>query len=144
MELSANKMTDRIQIQKAVQSPDASSGGFARSYETLIEVWAEVKPLSHGIYIRGVQTDTKTTHEIKVRRLAVDNLLWGPHSKGFSKAYKRVDVHPLKSEFFVFVPRGSSGMGGLMRVRRVMEIGDQREQLSFLCEELEEQGSGWV
>ncbi len=139
----AYKMRDRIQFWKPVQDP-VSSGGFSRSYETLIEVWAEVKPISHGAYIRGVQADAKVTHEINVRRWALDDLLRGPFSKAFSAAFKKVDVHPLKSEFFVFVLRGSNGAGDLMRVRRVMEVGSRRSRLSFLCEELEEQGSGWA
>ncbi len=142
MELSASKLRDRIRLQKASQTPDPVTGGFTRGYETLIEIWAEVKPLTHGSYVRGVQTETKPTHEINIRRLAVHDLLVGSFSRSFSSAFKKVDVHPIKAEDFIFVPRGSSGSGDLYRVRRVMEVGASREQLSFLCEELEEQGSG--
>ena len=136
---SVNKY--RIQLKKAIQSPE-SLGGFSRDYETLLSVWAEVKPLSHGTYIRGVQAGTIATHEINIRRLALDALR-GSFSKGFSTAFEGTDPYPMKSEFFIFVPRESDTKGILLRVRRIIEAGLRRENLSILCEEMEQQGTGW-
>jgi len=140
--VSASELKDRIQLKKACQTPDADSGGWARSYETLIEIWSQVLPLTHGNYIRGVQADRGIfTHEVTIRRVALDALR-GELSGAFDFAFKSADLHPLKSEFFILALNGDA-VGNLMRVRRVIEVGARREQLSFLCEEMEEQGTGW-
>ena len=137
---SVNKY--RIQLKKARQSPE-SLGGFSRDYETLLSVWAEVKSLSHGVYIRGVQAGTTATHEINIRRAALLDALRGAFSKAFSTGFEGSDAYPMKSEFFIFVPRESDTKGILVRVRRIIEVGVRRENLSMLCEEMEQQGTGW-
>ncbi len=138
----ASKMRDRIQLRRDVQTPN-DTGGFIRSYETLLELWAERIPLTHGVYIRGVQADMGgLTDEIVIRRVALDNVSV-QFSKAFGTAFRVRDVHPLKSEFFVFVPMDSDVEGDLLRVRRIREVGGRRENLSFLCEEMEEEGTGY-
>jgi hypothetical protein len=140
--VTASELRDRIQLKRALQTPDGDSGGFVRSYETLLELWSAVVPVTHGTYIRGVQAGQGVvTHEVTIRRTALD-VLRSEFTRAFDTSFKGEDVHPLKSEFFVLVLYGGT-KGSLMRVRRIAEVGVRREQLSFLCEEMEEQGTGW-
>lgn len=142
MSLMSNRMVDRIQLLKPVQTPDDTTLGFTRSYETLLELWAEVNPISHGKYVRGVQIEMGMTHEVAIRRLSLESLST-EFSTAYSTAFRTKDIHPLKSEFFILVLDGNSGAGDLLRVRRTMEVGRRKEDLSFLCEEIEQRGTGW-
>lgn len=143
MSWQAPKLRYRVQIRKGVQS-DNVFGGFDRSYETLITVWAGLKRLSdYSTYIRGVQTDDKETHEFIVRFFAVEDL-----GKEFTSAFgdsfnKQADSNPLKSDYFIFLQEGSTVKGRLFRIRRIQRDEKRREFLIIKAEEIEEQGTGY-
>lgn len=137
----SSTMQDRIELRKALQTPGAD-GGFVRSYETLITLWAEVKQVSNSMYIRGVQAEANVTHEVVIRKTSLDTLQ-GAFSKAFSNDFMNVDIYPLKSEFFIFVSQGAGAEGIILRVRRIKVYKGLENYISFLCEELEQEGVGW-
>jgi hypothetical protein len=141
MTLSAGILRYRIQLKKALQTPD-SIGGFSRSYETLVSLWAGVEQITPGQYIRGVQAGVNITHNIIIRSNSLDSL-FGEFSKAFNSAFKNVDIHPLKSEFFIFIPVKSDTEGNMLRVRKLIESGFHNSWITIMCEQIEQVGVGW-
>ena len=66
-----SQLRERVQIRKAIQTPNEETGGFDRSYELLGTVWAGIKPLSYKQsnlqYIRNVQIGKDITHSFIIR-----------------------------------------------------------------------------
>lgn len=140
-------LRERGQIRKPVQTANIA-GGFDRSYTTLLTVWCNAQPVKFGQFggqrtlAKGQQTRQAVTHVLKIRRSAVDTLGRG-FSSGFSTGFDSIaDLSPLKSDCFIFVERGSSVKGTLYKIHRVEDVGDYREYLKLLCEEVEEKGTG--
>ncbi len=140
----AYKLKDRIQIRRGIQTPN-DSGGYDLSYETLATVWAEIKSLgAQNKYIRRVAlTDKIASHEIIVRWIAVQNF-GKEYSKAFSTGFDSIgDMMPLKSDYFIFLQRGSTIKG---RLFKVMELDRDEKNLEYLIMrvmEQEEQGTGF-
>ena len=141
------KLRHRIQIRKATQTPNTETGGFDRGYETLLTVWAGMKPTSeysrYTSYIRGESTDEKVaTHEFKVRYVAVKNL-----GKAFTSAFgdgfdSIEDLNPLKSDYFIFLQNGSTVKGRLFQIVDIQRDDERKEWFAFRAKEIEEQGTG--
>lgn len=143
-----SKLKDRIQIRKGIQTAD-DGGGFDRTYETLLTIWASVLPssqfrLNSASYTRGSQTEwDNLTHIVIVRKIAVAALGTG-FSSAFGDGFNTIaDLRPLKSEYFIFVERGSTTKGTLLRIRNIVDNDERKEFLNLKCEEIEEQGTGF-
>jgi len=144
MTILRQELRERVQIQVPVQTPN-DDGGFNRSYSTLKTVWAGLKPIRKGFYIRGVQVDTNNTHEFKIRRAAIDTL-GGAFSLGFSLGFT-MGAHALsriKSDFFLFVQRGSTIKGRLFRINQLEDSNERREYYIIRAEEIEEVGPNYI
>lgn len=139
----ASELRERIQFREPVQTANSTSGGFDRSYTTLVTVWAGFKPLNKGYYIRGEQIDNDATHEFKVRRSALTTL-GKSYSKGFSNGFDSVtDLNIVKSNFFIFVKKSTATKGRLFRIRRIEDVKERREYLRIDATEIEEVGTGY-
>ena len=135
---------------KPVQTPN-SSGGFTRSYETLVTVWAEASRTRRDFEtyvraIRGVTNDTQfESHEFTVRYSSVKHL-GTQFSSAFSEAFETIsDINSVKSDYFLFLERGSAGTakGKLFKVEK-FRLDEQRQELMTMrAQEVEEQGVGW-
>jgi hypothetical protein len=102
-----------------------------------------LNPISHGSYIRGVQSGLgELTHEVEIRSVALAD--FGPaFTKAYSSAFQNMpSLRSPKAEYFIFIERGSSATGILLRIRRIMDVEERREYVNVLCEEIEEQGAG--
>lgn len=144
----APELDKRIQIVKPVQSPNSISGGFNRSYETLLTIWGGLKPLeyvrSSTQYIRGVQTTNDITHTVKIRKCGVSSL-GKAFSSAFSTGFDSIpDINSLKSDFFLFVQQRSTVKGRIFRVHNISNVREEGEYYSLQVEEIEEKGTGYT
>ncbi len=142
----AAKLDERVQIGNPVQVANAA-GGADFSFNTLLTVWMGLKPITFkgagSQYIRGEQINEAITHEFSVRSIAVAQL-GREYGSGFSIAFKFMpNLKTLKSDYFLFVQRGSTVKGRLFRIHGVTDNKEQREYLRITAEELEERGTGW-
>jgi len=143
------KLRNRVAIKKAIQTPNITSGGFDRSYSTLHTVWMGCEPINPykpvGEYIRGVQTMEKPTHTFVVRISAMDDVVGRGFSTGFSTGFNRIlDLMSLKSDYFLFMHRGSSVKGRLFRMLTIGDMFENKNYYIILAKEMEEQGSGYT
>jgi hypothetical protein len=148
----AYKLKHRIQIKKAIQTPNAE-GGFDRDYETLTTIWAAIKnsSLSRSLkYIRGEAlseggsgSKDLPTHICTIRKVAIEN--FGKRmTKGFSVGFDSIeDLMPLKSDYFIFLQKGSTVKGRLFEILRILRDENNDEYIKFEIREREEQGTGW-
>lgn len=158
----APKLRDRIEIRGAIQTPD-SAGGFNQTYQTYATVWAGVRTISQGQYLRGRQVGEGDTHVVTIRKTAV-SIFGRGFSEGFDLAqFKMADLNPMKTEFFLFVQKTPPALGGfdqgfsfgfdrytgisekgkLLRVIRIVEKDERGEYLDVHAKEVEEHGTGW-
>lgn len=164
----AGKLNKEIQIRQAVQTPN-TSGGFDRSYELLLSVWAGIRPIElvtgRPGYIRHVQTETGTTHEFIIRKVAIEEL-GKSFGDGFGNSFNSIDdINSLKTEFFIFMQKGDNDWEGpfsrdfqksfdvyfgleamkgrLFRIRNVINNDERDEYVKVYAEELEEHGTGF-
>lgn len=138
------KLKDRLMILKPIQTPNADTGGFDQTYETLMTIWSGINQVIPGSYIRGVQVDEATTHLIIMRYSAIKTI-GRSFSSGFSTGFDSIpDLTPLKSDLFLFEKRGSTSKGKLFRVRQILNYKNRDEYLQIHAEEIEEQGTGMI
>lgn len=140
----AAELKYRIQIWKPVQSNN-DDGGFDRSYDTLLTIWAGCKPIKYSTYIRysNVEVEEDGTHVFKIRRCAVITL-GTSFSTGFSTGFKSIrSLMPLTTEYFIFMQQSSSNRGRLFRIKGVQDNNEEREFYRVLVEEIEERGTGY-
>ena len=110
-------------------------------------IWMGFKPISFqgrgSQYVRGEQINENITHEFKVRKIAVDDL-GKQFSTSFDSGFKFMpDMISIKSNYFLFVERGSSVKGRLFRIHDVVDNREDREYLKIGAEEIEERGTGY-
>ena len=100
------KLRKRVVILKSLDTPNAA-GGYTRSYERILDVWAEMK-LNKTTFsdiissVRGSNVAENKTN-FMVRSAAVKQL-----GKSFSKAFDNssdtiANINPIDSEYFIFV-----------------------------------------
>jgi hypothetical protein len=156
-------LRERVQILIPRQTPNdengsldllfgnAMGGGFESGpFDNLLPVktiWMGFKPLSFqssgSQYIRGEQINENVTHQFKCRKIAVDDL-GKSFSSGFAIGYKFMpDLASLKSNYFLFVERGSSVKGRLFKIHDITDNREDREYLKIGAEEIEERGTGF-
>lgn len=139
----AHELRERIQIKTPIQTPNTTSGGFDRGYTTVTTVWAGCRLIKKSMYRRGVQTREDDTHEFKVRRSSL-SAIGQSFSNGFSSGFDAIsDISILKTNYFVFMQRGSTVKGRLFRIKSIEDVEERREYLRFNTEEIEESGSGY-
>lgn len=143
----APKLRDRVQIRKAVQDENETTGGFDRSYTTLTTIWAEIVQLTWQTAavrpIRHVNTNESSTHKFKVRRCALDTF-GVAFTKAFSSAFNSIaDTFLLKADYFLFLEQGSTTQGRLFRINSVVPGKERKEYLEIIATELEELGTGF-
>lgn len=135
------KLRERVQVGKPTQTPN-SDGGFDFDFDTLLTIWAGLKPVTPGQYIRGEQIGEGITHEFTIRRMAVASL-GRTFGRGFSSGFDSIeDLAPLKRDYFLFMQRGSTVKGRLFRIKDVKDNDERREYLRVQAGEIEERGSG--
>ena len=145
----AYKLKHRIQIQKVTQTENATTGGFDRTYETLLTIWAGMKETSnysqYVSYVRGGEVEDKVaTHEFIVRYAAIKNL-GKTFTSAFSSAFDSIeDLNPLKSDVFIFLQNGSIVKGRLFRIVDAFRDDDRKEFFKFRVKEIEEKGTGYA
>lgn len=138
----APKLRERVQIGKPTQTAN-SAGGFDFDFDTLLTIWAGLKSVTPGQYIRGEQIGEGITHEFTIRRIAVASL-GRDFGKGFGSGFDSIeDLAPLKTDYFLFLQRGSTVKGRLFRIKNVKDNDERREYLRVQAEEQEERGSGY-
>jgi head-tail adaptor len=141
------KLKERVQIRKAIGTPN-DSAGFDRSYITLVTIWGAFKPLEIGSFlrqrhIRGLNVNDEVTHVFKFRRTAL-RTQGKAFTSSFSTAFNSIeDLNILKSDHFLFVQRGNTTKGRLFRIIFTQDDKENREFINVLAEEIEEQGSGY-
>jgi len=140
------QLKERVQIGKPVQTAN-DNGGFDFSFDVLLTIWMGLKPSRFAgrgpEYIRGEQINENITHEFICRKSAVESL-GRDFAKGFSEGFDSIeDLAPLKSDYFLFLQRGSAVKGRLFRIHGVTDNKEQREYLKIGAEEIEERGTGW-
>jgi len=156
----APQLNKRIKLLKAIQDP-VDFGGMERSYLPITSLWAGMKPVKGGQYIRGVQIDKETTHIFTIRQSGVLSL-GRQFATGFSSGYDSIaDQAPVKVEYFIFLDYGSQITtafsnafwldftkiniyeGRLFRIRTVENHKEQHEYFIMECNEIEEQNTGY-
>lgn len=146
MSWQAPKLRHRIQIRTPTQTHN-DEGGFDRGYTTLTTIWAQVRPLK-GIreyvqYIRGQANTELPTNEIMVRSSALSTL-GGSYSKAFSTAFDLInDITKIKSDYFIFLQKGSITKGILFRIMDMKRDDEHNEYMTFRVKEIEEHGTGY-
>lgn len=143
----APQLDKRIEIRQPIQTPN-DEAGMDRSYLTLTTIWAGIKPVSmsaaQAAYIRGEQISEVETHEFIVRRSAVSSL-GRDFSTAFSDDFDSIeDLSPLKSNWFIFLRKGSTTRGRLFKIHRVLDKNERGEYLVIRVEEIEEHGTGYL
>jgi hypothetical protein len=148
----APKLKERVEIQKAVQTPSDDTGGYDRTYQTLLTIWAGFEPVNKpdstsdtgtSRYIRSQQTQTLSTHKFLIRKVAVRTL-----NTEFSAAFNEdfdiiYDFSNLKSEYFIFVKKSSSTKGRLFRINTIINVQENDEYFQLRTEQIEEKGTGY-
>ncbi len=140
------QLKERVQIGKPDQSPN-DDGGFDFSFDVVSTIWMGFLPSTFqgrgSSYVRGEQINESVTHILKARRNSVESLGRG-FTSGFSNGFDSIaDLGLLKSEYFLFVQRGSTVKGRLFRIHDVTDNKEQREYLNISAEEIEERGTGY-
>lgn len=136
------KLRERIQVGQPIQTPN-SGGGFDFTFNTLLTVWAGLKPLTPGQYVRGEQIGEDITGEFTIRRIAVASLGM-EFGKGFASGFDSMkDLNLLKSDYYIFLQQSSTVKGRLFRIRDVKDNDERREYLRVRVEEIEEKGTGF-
>jgi head-tail adaptor len=132
MTFLADRLNKRVDVLEVVQTPRAD-GGFDRDYVTVLSVWAGLKPVQAGQYIRGVQVAQGITHIFTVRKRPFDEL--DPADSGF-------DSINLKRTYYIrFVPEaGVSSKGRLFRIISTINNEEQNEYYLINAEEILEEG----
>ena len=139
MSWMAHKLKNRVQIRKAIQTPN-DAGGATRTYQTLTTIWAEIRPLSDYIRaIRGANGNETDTHSFRVRYGAVKSL-GKAFSYGYSTGYKGEDIYPLKADYFLFDQSGLTTKGRLFKITGVRLDEDNSEFVEMVTREIEESG----
>lgn len=142
----APKLKHRIQIQTVEQEADSFTGSLDRTYTTIKTIWAAVKRDSRADYIsaiRGVQTeDSKETNIFTVRTGAIKKLNVA-FTSGFSSGADSIeDINILKSDYFIFLNKGSSVKGRRYRIVGIRLDDDRQEYIDIYAQEIEEKGTG--
>ena len=136
------QLNKKIEIRKTIQTPN-SSGGFDETYVQLGSgdgFWAEVKVIAQSLvtndlsgltkphsYIRGSQTTEKPTHTFKIR---------------YSAAIEELGtLNPVKSEYKIFMHKGTDLLGKLFKVARCLNIDEANEFVLIVAVELEDRGT---
>lgn len=133
------KLGNRIQIRKAVQTPN-DAGGATQTYETLTTVWAGIKPQSDYIRaIRGANGDEADTHTFIMRACAVYNF-GKAFSSGYSSGFKDEDIYPVKADYFLFDEAGLTTKGRLFKITGVKIDEENSEYVEMKTREIEESG----
>lgn len=172
MAFLASRLNERIQIRQAIQIPNEITGGFDRSYERLVTVWAGIKPLAYKNsslqYVRNVQIANDATHTFEVRwtSLLTINTAFG---SAFSRSFDSiVDIISMKSNYFIFMEQGENdglywegpfskafstdfnvyygieeAKGRLFRVLGAGKVDEKKEYIKIVAREIEEMGSGF-
>lgn len=122
----------RVQIREGVQT-DNAAGGFDRTYNHKVTVWASFRPLKLGssaeAYIRNQQINELPTHEFIMRRnisLLIDFI---------------GESYLLKKDHFLFVETGPSDrkVGRLFSIEKVQNIDERNEFIKIMAMEMEMQ-----
>lgn len=143
----APKLSSRVQIQQAVQTP-GDSGLLELSYTTIKIVWAEVKNIERlslfAMAVRGVNTqEGKDTHQFRVRTAALYGI-GNETSRAFTSAFVNMeDINQIKSNYFLFLQHGSTVKGRRFRIRGMQLDESHSEYIRIFAEEIEEEGTGW-
>ncbi len=142
----ASKLDKRVQIGKPTQIPN-DEGGFDFGFDTLLTVSMGAKPVTFkgagGRYIRGEQINENVTHKFIARRIAVASL-GKAFTKAFSTGFDSIeDLSLLKSDYYLFLQRGSTVKGRLFRIHEVVNKNERDEYLEISGEEIEERGTGF-
>lgn len=136
------KLKNRVFLQTAAQTENSTSGGFDRSYSTVATIWAGLKPVKKSWYTRREQTEEADTHEFLIRRCAL-SAIGGAYSSGYSTGFDMGgDLTAIKSNYFIFVKKGSSVKGRRFRIRGIENADEGDEYYKARAEEIEEIGTG--
>jgi len=140
-------LNDRVRILKPVQDPN-DAGGFDRTYELIIEIYAKIKEIAeYQKYIRGTadqidRTIKDETHRVTIRKSAVNHLGGQFDPKQFGNGLKIYgDVNPIKSDWFLELIEGHGN-------RRFKILGtapdfERNEFITISVKEIEETETGY-
>jgi len=138
------RLDKRVQILEPSQG-EAEAGGFIQDYSTLKTIWMGVESVSHNAYRRfsSIEGFGNVSHTFICRRNAVDTLGVAFDSAFSTEMDSIADLNPLKSTFYLGMEQGNTIKRRIFKILRAMDVNEKREYLSFLCEEIEEQGTGF-
>lgn len=147
----AARLKNRLQIQQAVQTP-SEEGGLDMTYTTIATIWCDVTELSDwsramrgANRMQGGMDDDEivSTHQFKVRWSAV-KLFGRQYGLGFGDGFDKIaDLNPIKSDYFLFLEKGSSVKGMRFKARRFKRDPKNNEFFYIQAIEAEEAGTGF-
>ena len=150
----APELREQVQILIPRQDPNDENGSLdllmgddLESLSPLKTLWMGFAPVSFqgrgSQYIRGEQINENVTHRFKVRSIEVADL-GKEFGLAFSSSFKYMsNLMGLKSNYYLFVQRGSTSKGRLFRIHDIVDDKENREYLKVGAEEIEERGTGF-
>ena len=137
----APQLNKRIKLFEPSQA-EGDEGGLEQTYTELKEIWASIRSVSHNTYMRWSSTEEgSASHEFIILKNTVSDL-HTQFSTAFAGGYDTIaDLNPIKSNMYIMLLAGTT-KGRFFKVRRVMNVEENDEYLSMLCEEIEEFGTG--
>ena len=106
MSFIADKLKHRIVILKAVMTPN-DSGGYDRSYEKIIEIWAQIK--QNKSTFSDLVKSIRQTNVLENRvNFMIRTSAFKSFGKQFSSAFDTsvdtvADFNPIDGEYFIYV-----------------------------------------
>jgi len=150
----AKDLKHRIQILQGEDTPN-DLGGFTRSYNRLLRLWASKKSINKSGFIqaiRGVNAGGNTdTDEFTVRWVSLISR-YSAGSQGLGRQFddafgngldNSIDIYAAKADYFIFLEEGSQTKGRLYRINKILRDDRNKEFVLLRCSEEEEQGTGF-
>jgi hypothetical protein len=136
---------------KATNKPVAG-GKAVRSYVTFATIFMELRALRDSEIIRSVDIGNPVSHEIRVRKSAVDSL-GNQFSSAFSTDWDAIaDINTMKADYYILILYSDDGLpvvegaeipkGRLFKIRGMRPDDEYREWIKLGVQEVEEKGSG--
>lgn len=69
---TASRLRHKLTLQQEIRTPDGA-GGYTKSWEDVVDLWAEIIPVSGNEQLFGMQLQAKISHKILLRyRTGID------------------------------------------------------------------------
>lgn len=136
----------RVQIRTPIQTANDDNGGYDLEYTTIATLWMGMKVSRFqgrgAEYVDNEQVNTSVTHNFKVRNIELSSI-----GRAFSPAFSNgfdsvVDLFALKTDYFLFLEKGSATKGRSFRIHSVTNDHERDHFFNIGAEEIETVGTG--